>query len=133
MTKEAKLETQFYVLFNAIQNASLHEIQLNQLLHEHQGPKKDEITIKELEELASVALPEKFGKLIAILDLQNAFLSLGRYVRSFGDAEHVLDKLQELMAGRLVNGEDPQKTTAAVYELVLCCESYSSLFVNMRG
>lgn len=94
---EVKLETPFYVLFHAIQSASLNEIQLNQLLHEHRGRKKDEIVIKELAELTSVVLPEKFGRLIATLDLQNAFLSLGKYVRNFGDAKQVLDKLQELM------------------------------------
>jgi rRNA maturation protein Rpf1 len=126
-------ETQFYVLFNAVQNASLQEIQLIQLLHEHHGPKKDETVIKEMEQLSSVALPEKFGRLIAVLDLQNAFLSLGNYVRNFGDAEHVLNKLQALMTERLIQLQDQQKTTAAVYELVMCSEQYSKLLENLNS
>ncbi len=125
------IETQFYVLFNAIQNAAMNEIQLGQLLHEHHGPKKDEAVLKELEKLSSVALPEKIGRLIATLDLQNAFLSLGKYVRNFGDAEHLLDKLQVLMTERLTNGEDQQKATAAVYELVLCSEEYCDKFTRL--
>jgi rRNA maturation protein Rpf1 len=131
MMTEENIATQFYVLFNAVQNASMNEIQLGQLLHEHHSPKKDETVIKELEELSSVALPEKFGRLIAILDLQNAFLSLGKYVRSFGDAEQVLDKLQGLMTERLTNCEDQQKATAAVYELVLCSDQYCNKFPRL--
>jgi hypothetical protein len=126
------IETQFYVLFNAVQSASMNEIQLGQLLHEHHSPKKDEALLKELEELSSVALPEKFGRLIAILDLQNAFLSLGKYVRNFGDAEQVLDKLQTLMTERLTNGGDQQKATAAVYDLVLCSEQYCRTFLLLN-
>jgi rRNA maturation protein Rpf1 len=126
---EENITTQFYVLYNAVQSASMNETQLGQLLHEHHSPKKNETIIKELEELSSVALPEKFGRLIATLDLQNAFLSLGKYVRNFGDAEQVLDKLQVLMTERLTSCEDQQKATAAVYGLVLCSEQYCRTFL----
>jgi hypothetical protein len=117
----------FYYLFNAVQAAALTEIQLGQYAHEHKNVKKDNTAFDQMARLASVELPTAFGRLIANTDLQNAFLSLGRYVRCFEDAAYVLDKLQPLMEDRLNTNEEAH-INGAITQLIDCAEQYTKLF-----
>jgi len=77
--------------------------------------------------LASEKLPEAFGRLIAALDLQNAFLSLGHYVRSFTDAAYVLEKLNDLIHEQLSDSIRQDAIAAALRTLSECIELYLSL------
>jgi hypothetical protein len=122
----------FYSLFNALQVAALNEIRLAQFLREHNSHKKEEAILQQLDQMSGVALPEAMGRLIGTLDLQNAFLSLGRYIRGFGDAEFVMDKLQEAVMDRLANCEDRQKAESIIIQALLCSDNYSALFSSLN-
>lgn len=77
-------------------------------------------TIKQLEHLSANELPVYMGKLISELGLQPQFQSLGRYIRSFTDAEYVVRNLREQILGRLAGAGSAH---AAIRGLVTCTDS----------
>ncbi|UOE51327.1 hypothetical protein MTO98_09575 [Mucilaginibacter sp. SMC90] len=116
------LKGRFYKLSQSLKAAASKEAAASGNLR---GSYKPEIA--DLKVLASVKLPEAFGKLIVALDLQNAFLSLGHYVRSFTDAVYVLEKLNGLIIERLAGGGQQNAIVAALDALSECAELYLTI------
>ena len=122
----------FKDLLEAIHKASAKEATLGQMLHDD-SVKPEVSNLKAVEALASVTLPEGFGKLIALLDLQHSFLSLGRYVRGFTDAAYVLEKLQQLISERLAESVEQAKALTVIKELTGCAEMYATLLTAEKN
>jgi hypothetical protein len=80
--------------------------------------------IKRLEGKAANELPEFMGKMISGLGLQQQFQSLGRYVRSFTDAEFVVRNLKDQIISNFFTNDTAQ---VAIDNLISCSDSIGVL------
>jgi len=111
-------------LYASIKKASEVEQLLRDTGSEHAAARD---AIKLLDDLAANDLPDSMGKLISKLELQSQFQSLGRYVRSFTDAEFVIRNLREQILSRL---NDHEVVAAAINKLIHCSESITRQLTN---
>jgi len=116
----------YYRLFNALQTATLLEIRLAQFVHETKGIKQDDPLMQKIGTITSVVLPESMGRLIGILDIHSSFLSVGRYIRSFADAEFVTIKLQDLIIDQLGKNQLTESRNA-INRIESCCSELTEV------
>jgi hypothetical protein len=106
-------EIQIYdKLYASVKNAADRE----QQLRDKTGTEGKE-AIKRLEGIVVNELPEYMGKMISGLGLQQQFQSLGRYVRSFTDAEFVVRNLKDQIIRGICESEIAD---AAISGLIQC-------------
>src|SRR4051812_27781714 len=72
-----------------------------------------------LANIAGNELPEYMGKMISGLGLHQQFQSLGRYVRSFTDAEYVVRNLRQQIISSIAGNETAD---AAISGLIKCSD-----------
>jgi hypothetical protein len=80
-------------LYTALQQSAKEEIALDDVF-KRKLTNNNELHKKRMNELTQTALPQHMGQLIGTLELHTPFLSLGRYIRSFNDAEFVIRNLK---------------------------------------
>jgi hypothetical protein len=119
--KEAHSGHPYSRLFEALQKASLEEIRLQQFIHANKGGNTG--LAKHADDIVSIKLPSLMGKLINRYELQNAFLSLARYIRSFSDAAFVIDKLVQPLTERM----PPETAHGEAENIIACAMEYTDI------
>ena len=107
-------------LYSAIKAASIAEKEIEHVNNSN--------ALTNIDELKTVELPEKMGKLIGTLDLFHFFQSLGRYIRSFADAEFVLHNIREQVIAKLADNDMVE--CLAIQALIECCEAMTAMAIE---
>lgn len=109
-------------LYASLKIAAETEKELRQQNEEGLQHNANKAALRQLNEIAGAELPNCMGKLISHLELQGAFQSLGRYVRSFADAEFVVRNLKEQILTSLDKCCD-STIIGVVNNFINCCIS----------
>jgi len=113
---ETRSEALYSELLQVLQTASLYEIRLKQFMHETKHKAADPDLLKQIDDMATSGLPSLMGKLINRYELHTAFLALARYIRSFGDAAYVIEKIAALLTDRMAADDGSSEVKALIAE-----------------
>ena len=113
---ETRSEALYSELLQVLQEASLYEIRMKQFMHESKYKAADPGLLKQIDDMATSGLPSLMGKLINRYELHTAFLALARYIRSFGDAAYVIEKIAALLTDRMAADDGCSEVKALITE-----------------